>query len=108
MAKISTENFGLTVGESLSVGTPVISSEFTPWEGLNLHRCGWWIKHGVATLVDTLDKAISLDSDERIAMGQRGRDWIERDFSWEAIGKKSLHLYEWLLGQSSKPDFVDS
>jgi hypothetical protein len=35
------ENFGHAIYEALSVGRPVIISEFTPWSGLKAKAAGW-------------------------------------------------------------------
>ena len=35
------ENFGHVISESLSVGTPVLISNNTPWRNLERHRLGW-------------------------------------------------------------------
>ncbi len=35
------ENFGHAIYEALSVGRPVIISEFTPWSGLSVKAAGW-------------------------------------------------------------------
>ena len=53
------ENFGMIVTEALSVGTPVIASLGTPWEELNIHRCGWWVNNDVDTLAQTIEKVLS-------------------------------------------------
>jgi glycosyltransferase involved in cell wall biosynthesis len=101
-----TENFGVTVAEALACGTPSIASQGTPWEGLETEQCGKWVPIGVEPLVTALRELTSLTDEERAAMGQRGIEWIRRDFSWEGIGAKMKAAYAWLLGQGEKPDFV--
>lgn len=101
-----TENFGVTVAEALACGTPSIASQGTPWEGLETEKCGKWVPIGVEPLVTALRELTSLTDEERVAMGQRGIEWIRRDFSWEGIGAKMKAAYAWLLGQGEKPDFV--
>ena len=101
-----TENFGITVAESLASGTPVIASQGTPWEGLEREKCGRWVPIGVEPLAAALKGMMAMDDAERTAMGERGREWIRRDFAWEGIGAKMKAAYEWLLGQGPKPDCV--
>jgi glycosyltransferase involved in cell wall biosynthesis len=101
-----TENFGVTVAEALACGTPSIASQGTPWEGLETEQCGKWVPIGVEPLITALRELTSLTDEERAAMGQRGIEWIRRDFSWEGIGAKMKTAYAWLLGQGEKPDFV--
>jgi glycosyltransferase involved in cell wall biosynthesis len=60
----------------------------------------------VEPLITALRELTSLTDEERAAMGQRGIEWIRRNFSWEGIGAKMKAAYAWLLGQGEKPDFV--
>lgn len=90
------ENFGMTVAESLAVGTPVISTKGAPWSGLVTERCGWWIDHGLGPLTAALRSAMKLSRYERGEMGQRGRAWMARDFGWDQIAVEMLDVYKWL------------
>lgn len=101
-----TENFGVTVAESLACGTPVIASHGTPWKGLVDNDCGWWIPIGDAPLVAQLQKSLSMDDAALREMGERGRGWVRRDFDWNAIGRKMKETYEWLLDRAPKPEWV--
>lgn len=102
------ENFAVTVAESLAVETPVISSKGAPWAGLETHRCGWWVDHGVEALSQALDAAMALSAEERAAMGQRGRAWMARDFSWDGIAERMAEVYDWLLGRAPQPACVET
>jgi glycosyltransferase involved in cell wall biosynthesis len=101
-----TENFAMTVAESLAAGVPVIASKAAPWQGLETEHCGWWIDHGSAPLIDALITAMSLPEFERRQMGSRGKDWMARDFSLEGASKNYLDAYEWLLSGGVKPTCV--
>ena len=100
------ENFALTVAEALACGVPVISTKGAPWRGLEVEGCGWWIDHGVEALVATLDKVTTLSPLQLSAMGQRGQDWMARDFSWSSIGAEMASVYSWLQGNANKPACV--
>lgn len=100
------ENFGMTVAESLAAGVPVISTKGAPWSGLETHRCGWWIDHGPEPLAAALHTALCLPEEKRRAMGARGRDWMARDFSWDSMAQMSLQTYAWVLGWGERPDCV--
>jgi len=39
-------------------------------------------------------------------MGRRGRLWMGKDFSWDALAQSMLSAYEWLLRGGTKPDVV--
>ncbi|KAA6351947.1 GDP-mannose-dependent alpha-(1-6)-phosphatidylinositol dimannoside mannosyltransferase [termite gut metagenome] len=100
------ENFGMIVPEALIQGIPVIASKGTPWEELNTHNCGWWVDNDVEILAATIEKAIHLPENERIAMGKRGQELIKNNYSVEVVSKKMIRLYEWILNGGEKPEFV--
>ena len=100
------ENFGMTVAESLAAETPVISTKGAPWAGLVENRCGWWIEHGPDALAATLRAAMAMTPAQRRAMGARGREWMRRDFGWEAIGRQMLDVYSWLIKGTDVPSSV--
>lgn len=97
------ENFALTVAESLAAGAPVIATKGAPWDGLVRERCGWWIDIGVEPLAAALQVAMSLPDGERTAMGQRGRDWMARDFGWAGVARQMIEVYGWLSGGGDRP-----
>lgn len=88
------ENFALTVAESLMMETPVISTNGAPWAGLVQEGCGWWIEQGVEPLVKTLEKAMRLTDEQRLALGKRGRTWMLRDYAWASAAEKMLAVYQ--------------
>jgi glycosyltransferase involved in cell wall biosynthesis len=101
-----TENFGVTVAESLAAGTPAIVTKGAPWSGLEEHRAGWWIDIGIDPLVACLEEAMSLSRNELISMGRFGRDWMIRDNSWPRIGQMMHLTYKWLVFGGETPAWV--
>lgn len=100
------ENFGIVVAEALACGVPVITTKGTPWEELTTHQAGWWIDIGIDPLVEALKNAINLSDHERSVMGRNGRKLIEDKYSIESVASQMISLYQWILGQGEKPDFV--
>jgi glycosyltransferase involved in cell wall biosynthesis len=100
------ENFGIVVAEALASGTPVITSKGTPWQELNVHRCGWWIDNDADTIAKTLKEAIALSEEEYRQMGIRGRELIKNNYSIAIVAQKMMRLYQWILGTEEKPKFV--
>lgn len=100
------ENFGMVVAEALSNGVPVICTKGAPWEGLEANNCGKWVDDKEGDLLAAMHEMMSKSREELSAMGARGREWMERDYSWRSIGEKTKASYEWLCGCGDKPDCV--
>lgn len=97
------ENFALTVAEALAAGTPVISTKGAPWSGLQREGCGWWIDHGVEPLAAAMAHAMALPRETLKTMGNKGRAWMARDFSWDRIARDMLDVYLWLARGGEPP-----
>lgn len=103
------ENFGMVVAEALSAGTPAIVSKGAPWEGLEKNGAGRWIEIGFDPLVAALEEMLSCSTDDLLKMGQRGRLWMERDYSWTGVAKMLADVYRWILNGGARPNpiFLD-
>ena len=97
----------MVVPEALIREIPVIASKGTPWEELNTRNSGWWIDIGAQPLAETLNKALLLTETERRQMGQNGRQLVEENYAIEAVAKKMIRLYDWILEGGEKPEFVN-
>ena len=101
-----TENFGFVVAEALAHGVPAIVSKGAPWSGLAEHDCGWWIAGDLESLEDCLRRVLVLDRETLVTMGARGREWMQREFSWARVAERMEATYRWLIGNAAKPDWV--
>jgi glycosyltransferase involved in cell wall biosynthesis len=90
------ENFGMTVAEALAAGTPAISTKGAPWGGLDSEGCGWWVDQGAEPLAAALAHAMALPREALKAMGDKGREWMARDFSWDRAARDMIDVYLWL------------
>jgi glycosyltransferase involved in cell wall biosynthesis len=84
------ESFGLVVAEALAHGVPVIASKGTPWSGLERKGCGLWVDNDPEALANAIRKISAMPLRD---MGLRGRDWMQREFTWDSIAKRMLDLY---------------
>lgn len=100
------ENFGLAVAEALWFGRPVITTQGAPWRGLHDHQCGWWVPIGPEALTTALQAALPLSPAALAAMGARGKEWVNRTFTWQAVARDMLEVYRWLLQQGERPTCV--
>lgn len=100
------ENFGMVVAEALAHACPAVVSHGAPWPGLHTEGCGWWVDNSVDSLTAALDTAMRLPPHQLVAMGLRGRTWMERDFGWASIGQKMDAAYRWLLTGGERPAWI--
>ena len=103
----ASENFGITIAESLAAGTPVITTRGTPWSALADEKAGWWIDHGEAALTSALTEALAKEPAALYAMGERGTRWMERSFSWDSVARRMHAVYHWLANGGPPPPDVD-
>jgi glycosyltransferase involved in cell wall biosynthesis len=102
------DNFGMTVAEALAAGTPAIVTRGAPWAGLAAQDAGWWIEIGVESLAACLKEALSLPHARLAEMGENGRAWMERDYSWESVGHQMAGVYRWLQHGGPQPGCVEA
>jgi glycosyltransferase involved in cell wall biosynthesis len=85
-----TENFAIVVAEALAHGVPVIASKGTPWDRLEEMRCGLWVNNDPESLADAIRSISTMPLPD---MGRRGREWMQREFSWRSVTNQMLALY---------------
>ncbi|MFV5693062.1 glycosyltransferase [Flavobacterium sp. LT1R49] len=91
------ENFGIVVAEALAVGVPVITTQGTPWEDLEIHQCGWWINLSVSNLEKTIVKVTHTSPEVLKTMGNHGRSLVSEKYEIKAVTNKIIDLYQKVL-----------
>jgi glycosyltransferase involved in cell wall biosynthesis len=84
------ENFGLVVAEALAHLVPVVASQHTPWQGVEKEGCGRWVANDPVSLAQAI---VGVLSGDRVAMGKRGRAWMQREFSLSAKAAQLCQYY---------------
>ncbi|MGZ8843066.1 MAG: glycosyltransferase family 4 protein, partial [Pyrinomonadaceae bacterium] len=88
------EAFCTVVLESLARAVPVIASRGIPWQRVEEMGCGLWVGNQPIELAAAIDRASAMPL---VGMGQRGRAWMERDFSWPRVASEMIAEYERLI-----------
>lgn len=100
------ENFAIVVAEALGTGVPVITTHGAPWQELQTNQCGWWVGVNTNAIREALQDALARSPDELCQMGRRGRELVERRYTWARAAQMTVDVYAWLLGRREQPDCV--
>ncbi len=100
------ENLGNVVAEALAHGTPVITTDATPWQEMTKRKCGWITSPTIQELTSVLEEAMRHDPTRLKEMGERGRQWCVSHFALERVLEDLDAVYGWLTGASAKPTCV--
>lgn len=100
------ENLGNVVLEGLVRGIPCIATQGSPWKELQTHHCGWWVPYSQTDITNAVKAAICATDTELQTLGQNGRRLMEENYGVDVIAQKMKTLYNWISGQTTKPEFV--
>jgi glycosyltransferase involved in cell wall biosynthesis len=92
----NSESFGLSVAEALAAGVPVVVTDRGAWADVSSVGCGEVVAHDAAAIAAALGRLLDRP-DEARAMGERGRGWVRRAFSWDEIGRAMRGEYDALI-----------
>jgi glycosyltransferase involved in cell wall biosynthesis len=85
------ESFGIVYAESLAAGTPIVASSQTPWQDIEEHNCGKWVKD---TIEETAQAIHDLLSRDLVDMGRCGKKYIQDAYSWPAIALRFEKIFK--------------
>lgn len=88
------ENFGIVVAEALASGTPVITTQGTPWQELETMNCGWWMEVGTQPTINAIKSFLQLSEIDLEKMGRNGRALIETKYSAKKMAEDIFSLYK--------------
>ena len=92
------EGLPMTVLEAWAYAKPVLMTpECNLPEGF-LANAALRIGPSAEEIAAGLKQLVEMSTDDRAAMGARGRDLVTRDFSWPRIGEQMRAVYDWVLG----------
>lgn len=92
------ENYGHSIAEALSVGCPVLTSDQTPWRGLEAAGAGWDIAVSDTTRArSAISRMVALNSEEHALMQKRAVAYARERTDYEGIAKRNLDFFCELL-----------
>ncbi len=87
------ENFGMTIGEAMRSGTPVIVSDNLPWNSINNKGVGWSISLKDQNLEKTLKVLLKKDIKYFEKIGKKSKEYVKKEFNWQKIQIEITNFY---------------
>ena len=94
------ENFGLSIGEALAYGLPVLTTNDTPWKIINEYKAGLVFDFSVLNIRLNLEKFINLTDEQRYEMGLMSIKLIKDNFLSQKIFNQYQKMYKDLANES--------
>jgi glycosyltransferase involved in cell wall biosynthesis len=79
------ENFGMSVLESLALGTPVIISPHVPWPNIERDNCGFISELEETNIKNVLSRVFNMNSEEYKDCTIACRNLVQDNYTWEKI-----------------------
>ena len=93
------ENFGISIGEALSYGLPVLTTFETPWKIINDYKAGYVFDFSKKEIESNLLNFFNLSDYERYEMGIKALELITKNFLSKTIFKKYENMYKELINE---------
>ena len=84
----------------------MITTKGAPSSRFEREACGWWIELGIEPLAEALAHAMALPREALKATGDKNREWMTRDFSWDRVARDMLGVYFWLARGAEPPPVI--
>ncbi len=100
------EGFSVAVLEAAACGLPVLMTSACNFPELKAAHAAIEFAPNATDCEIGVRCLLAMTDAERREMGGHGRDLIAREYTWSRIVDRLGNVYEWLLGSSPAPDFV--
>ena len=94
VAPANAGSLAAAVAQSLASGVPVIASRHTPWSRLEEQGCGRWTDNDPKSLADAI---VQMGAIPLAQMGERGRQWMAAEFTWDRAARDTCNAYSLML-----------
>ena len=91
------ENFGISIGESLANGLPVLTTHQTPWEIINFYKAGYVFDFSIKNIQFNVDKFMSLSDEDRYNMSINAFNLAKDKYDSKKIFLEYEKLYNDLI-----------
>lgn len=100
------EGSPISILEAMGSGLPIITTQASPWEELNVRKCGWCTSISQDAITQALREALSQTQDYLAEKGRICKSLVLEKYTWEHIAELTAELYQWLIFGGVTPSFV--
>ena len=102
-----TEGFAISVLEAMACSLPVIITPACNFPEIALEQAGWVTTPEPSLLSAQIKATLNLSAAQLRETGRRGRNLVERKYSWQSIATDMTAVYQWAVSGSSIPSSID-
>ena len=102
------EGFSMAVLEALAARVPAIITTACHFPELAANQAGIVCEPEIESIASALETIkTGMSETDRIQMAERGRQLVERDYTWQSQAARLEQVYQWVQSSGSRPDFVE-
>lgn len=97
------EGFSMALLEALAAGLPALVTPGCNFPEAARAGAAFEVEPTAGGTADGLRRLLGMRADERQEMGIRGRTLVEAGYTWDAVARRTLAVYEWAHGAGPVP-----
>ncbi len=98
------EGFSISILENLAAGKPVVITPGCNFPEVSIAGAGLCCKPEPHELAVCLQNILNMSHSERILMGEKGRELVQKNFTWDIAAQKMLTVYRCILDGKTIPE----
>jgi poly(glycerol-phosphate) alpha-glucosyltransferase len=102
------EGFSMAILEAAAAGLPVLLTKECNFPELAAAGAAIEVPAGPVGIPEGLAKILELSAAQRKLMGSRGLELVKHFYTWPAVAKEMMRVYDWLAKKGSRPDCVQT